>query len=287
MSQTTDQNSEKYVAFQGSPGAYSDLACRNFFPDLPSVPCSTFEDAFATVTDGRADYAMIPIDNTLAGRVADVHYLMSQTGLHIIGEHFQPIDHCLLGLPGAKIEELKRVHSHVHALPQCREFIRAHKLQPFVYQDTAGSASKVAQDGNPEHAAIASAIAADIYGLEVLKTSIQDDNSNTTRFIVLAREELACDVQDHNKLMTSFVFEVRNIPAALYKAMGGFATNGINMTKLESYIGHDFNAAQFYCEVVGHPDNPALKLALEELGFFAKHVRIFGTYPAHEFRNLK
>ncbi len=281
----TTANKIHYVAFQGAPGAFSDLACRAVFPDMQSMPCSSFDDAFLAVQDGSADYAMIPIDNTLAGRVADVHRLIPESGLFIIGEHFEPINHCLLGVPGARKEELKRVHSHVHALPQCRKLIRSLGLQPFVYADTAGAAAKVAADGDKTQAAIASRLAAEIYGLEILQDGIQDADSNTTRFIVLSREPRAMDVSDYDRLITSFVFEVRNIPAALYKALGGFATNGVNMTKLESYIGPDFNAARFYSEVIGHPEQAGLALALEELTFFAKDVRIAGTYPAHPFRS--
>lgn len=273
-----------YVAFQGAPGAFSDLACRAVFPDIQTLPCSSFDDAFLAVQDGRADYAMIPIDNTLAGRVADVHRLIPESGLFIIGEHFEPISHCLLGIPGATIEGLTRVHSHVHAIPQCRKLIRALGLQPFVYADTAGAAAKVAADGDATQAAIASSLAAEIYGLEILKKDVQDAEFNTTRFIVLSREKRETDPSDYDRMVTSFVFGVRNIPAALYKALGGFATNGVNMIKLESYIGPDFNAARFYCEIMGHPQQTGLTLAMEELSFFAEDVRILGTYPAHSFR---
>ena len=282
----TKNNSDQYIAFQGAPGAFSDLACRSVFPDIKTMPCSSFEDAFIAVQDGRAKYAMIPIDNTIAGRVADVHHLMPDSNLHIIGEHFEPIHHCLLGIPGAKIEDLEFVHSHVHALPQCRKIIRKLGLKPFVYADTAGSAAKVAADGKLNQAAIASSLAADIYGLSILQEDIQDDHTNTTRFVVLSlkaeEQALPCD----QATITSFVFDVRNIPAALYKAMGGFATNNVNLTKLESYIGQDFQAAQFYCEIVGHPKQKNVQLALEELSFFAKDLKILGSYPAHPFRKI-
>jgi prephenate dehydratase len=277
----------KYISFQGSPGAFSDLACRTVFPEIETLPCSSFEDAFLAVQNDEAQLAMIPIDNTLAGRVADVHHLLPNSGLKIIGEHFQPIHHCLLAIETAEIEDLEFVHSHVHALPQCRKLIRELKLKPFVYADTAGAAAKVAADGKTNQAAIASSLAAEIYGLKTLRENIQDDETNTTRFIILSKEEsLPTREAVDASLVTSFVFDVRNIPAALYKALGGFATNGVNMTKLESYIGSDFQAALFYAEIIGHPEDPLVKLAFEELNFFAKNVEMLGTYPAHPFRNL-
>lgn len=277
-----------YISFQGSPGAFSDLACRSVFPEMETLPCSSFEDAFLAVQNKQARLAMIPIDNTLAGRVADVHHLLPRSGLKIIGEHFQPIHHCLLSIEEAKTEDLSRVHSHVHALPQCRKLIKELKLKPFVYADTAGAAAKVAADGRADQAAIASHLAAEIYGLKILRENIEDDETNTTRFIILSREE---DVPhfagDETALVTSFVFDVRNIPAALYKALGGFATNGVNMTKLESYIGNDFQAALFYAEIIGNPKDRLVRLAFEELNFFAKNVEMLGTYPAHHFRNIE
>lgn len=279
--------SAKYISFQGSPGAFSDLACRTVFPEIETLPCSSFEDAFLAVQNDEAHLAMIPIDNTLAGRVADVHHLLPNSGLKIIGEHFQPIHHCLLAIETAEIEDLEFVHSHVHALPQCRKLIRELKLKPFVYADTAGAAAKVAADGKTNQAAIASSLAAEIYGLKTLRENIQDDETNTTRFIILSKDEaLPAREEVETPLVTSFVFDVRNIPAALYKALGGFATNGVNMTKLESYIGSDFQAALFYAEIIGHPEDPLVKLAFEELNFFAKNVEMLGTYPAHPFRNL-
>lgn len=277
----------KYISFQGSPGAFSDLACRSVYPEIETLPCSSFEDAFLAVQNDDAQLAMIPIDNTLAGRVADVHHLLPNSGLKIIGEHFQPIHHCLLAIDTAEIEDLELVHSHVHAIPQCRKLIRELKLKPFVYADTAGAAAKVAADGKTNQAAIASSLAADIYDLKILKENIQDDQTNTTRFIILSKDAQMPAYDPENKqLVTSFVFDVRNIPAALYKALGGFATNGVNMTKLESYIGNDFKAALFYAEIIGHPDDVSVKLALEELNFFAKNVEMLGTYPAHEFRKI-
>ncbi len=279
-------NKPKTIAFQGAFGAYSDMACRAVLPGVSTIPCTTFDDAFAAVQGGDADLAMIPIENTLAGRVADVHHLLPQSGLFIIAEHFQPIRHCLLGVAGATVEGLERVHSHVHALPQCRKLIRELKLKPFVHDDTAGAAAKVAQDGDATQAAIASELAAEIYGLEVLRKNVQDSDDNVTRFVILSREP-ETPAMAVRPVMTSFVFQVRNIPAALYKALGGFATNGVNMTKLESYVDAQFQAAQFYCEVEGHQDDPAMKLAFEELAFYAAKMRIVGTYPAHPFRQGK
>lgn len=270
------------IAFQGAPGAYSDLACRAVFPGAETLPCSSFEDAFTAVTKGVAELAMIPIENTLAGRVADVHHLMPGSGLYIVAEHFQPIRHCLLGVKGAKIADLRRVHSHVMALPQCRKVIRELKLHPLVHEDTAGAAAKVAHDGDPTQAAIASELASEIYGLSILKRDIQDRDDNITRFVVLAKTPVM--PKQGTSVATSFVFGVRHIPAALYKALGGFATAGINMTKIESYIGEGFSAAEFYCEVEGHPEDRAMQLAFEELKFYAKDIKMLGTFPLHPLR---
>jgi prephenate dehydratase len=272
------------IAFQGAHGAYSDLACREAFPNLETLPCNTFEEAFASVQNGTADLAMIPIDNTLAGRVADVHRLMPGSGLSIIGEHFLKIDHAFLGVKGAKIEDLKHVHSHLHALPQCRKIIKELSLTPHVHADTAGAAEEISKKGDKEHGAIASQLAAEIYGLEILRGDVQDADHNTTRFVVLSKTPELPKYEEGKLFITSFHFEVRNIPAALYKALGGFATNGVNMVKLESYISPQFATAEFYAEVVGHPDCRNLQLALEELSFFVKEVTVFGTYAAHEFR---
>jgi len=276
-------NSRK-ISFQGAHGAYSDIACRQVYPGMETVPCDTFEDAFAAVQSGSVDLAMIPVDNTLAGRVADVHHFLPKSGLSIIGEHFLKIEHALLGLKGAKIENLKHVHSHLHALPQCRKIIKELALKPHVHADTAGAASEVAQKADPEHAAIASTLAGEIYGLDVLRGDVQDADHNTTRFLILSREPSVPKLDDKTTYITSFIFSVRNLPAALYKAMGGFATNGINMIKLESYVNPQFQVAQFYVDVIGHPEQRPLQLAMEELGFFAKEVSILGTYPAHSFR---
>lgn len=279
----TRENMRK-ISFQGAHGAYSDIACREVFPDLETVPCDTFEEAFAAVRDGATDLAMIPVDNTLAGRVADVHHFLPKSGLSIIGEHFLKIEHALLGVKGAKIEDLKHVHSHLHALPQCRKIIKELGLKPHVHADTAGAASEVAEKNDPQHAAIASTLAGKIYGLDLLRPDVQDADHNTTRFLVLSKEPSVPKLDEKTTYITSFIFSVRNIPAALYKAMGGFATNGINMIKLESYVNPQFQVAQFYVDVIGHPESRPLQLAMEELGFFAKEVTILGTYAAHPFR---
>jgi prephenate dehydratase len=281
MTQTPDPS--RAIAFQGYPGAYSHLACRNAFPGMVPLPCDTFEDAFAAVREGRARYAMIPIDNSVAGRVADVHHLMPYAGLHIIAEHFERISHHLLGVPGATIDGIKRVKSHVHALGQCRNLVRQLGLQIVVGADTAGAAAEIAEKGDPTIAAIASELAAETYGLVSLKANIEDAEHNTTRFVVLARE--AVEPNPNQACVTTFVFRVRNVPAALYKALGGFSTNGINMTRLESYmVGGEFVATQFYADVEGHPAQRSLRLALEELDFFSHEVRILGVYPQHSFR---
>ncbi len=271
------------IAFQGLSGAYSHLACCNAFPGMLPLPCATFEDAFAAVREGRARYAMIPIDNTLAGRVADVHHLLPYSGLHLIGEHFQRINHHLLALPGVVLEDLTEVESHVHALGQCRNLIRQLGLKVIVGADTAGAAADLAKSGSRTKAVIASELAASTYGLQSLRANIEDAEHNTTRFVVLAREAL--NPSPNQTCVTTFVFRVRNVPAALYKALGGFATNGINLTKLESYmVGGEFMATQFYVDVEAHPSQRSLRLALEELEFFSHEVRIIGVYPAHASR---
>ena len=272
------------IAFQGFPGAYSHIACLTRFPKMAPLPCAGFEDAFAAVQQGKARLAMIPVDNSVAGRVADIHYLLPHAGLFIIGEHFERVNHHLLAIRGAKLDTLKRVESHVHALGQCRTFIRKHRLKAIVGADTAGSARDVAERGDPTVAAIASKLAGEIYGLKTLASSIEDAEHNTTRFLIMSRDPAKTKPND-GPHVTSFLFRVRSVPAALYKALGGFATNGINMTKLESYmLDGTFAAAQFYAEVDGHPADRGLTLALEELRFFSKEVRILGTYPAHPHR---
>jgi prephenate dehydratase len=274
----------RLIAFQGAPGAYSDLACREVFPEMETLPCAAFEDAIAVVRDGRAALAMLPIENSVAGRVADIHHLMPNSGLHIIGEHFQRVNHHLLAVPGATLEGLEAVRSHVHALSQCRNLIRERRLQAVVAADTAGSAAEVAAHGDPTVAAIASELAGRIYGLVSLLENIEDEEHNTTRFLVMAREPRPVP-DDGGLVVTSFVFRVRNVPAALYKALGGFATNGVNMTKLESYmLGGRFTATQFYADVEGHPEQRSLRLALDELRFFSHEVKVLGTYPGHPFR---
>ena len=277
-----DLKNIKKIAFQGAHGAYSDLACRTVFPTLETVPCNAFEDAFNAVNNGEADLAMIPIDNTIAGRVADVHHLMPKGDLYIIGEHFQPIRHALLGVKGAKIDDLKNVHSHVHAIPQCREMIKRLDLNAHVHADTAGAAEEIQKRGDKSHGAIASELAAELYDLEVLESDVQDEDHNTTRFLILGTEP---EIPDESvTTITSLIFTVRNIPASLYKCLGGFATNGLGFSKLESYVDPNFQAAHFFLDVEGHPENDAFKLALEELGFFATDVKFLGAYPAHPFR---
>lgn len=279
------QNGKNTIAFQGFSGAYSDLSCRAMFPDAQTLPCETFDKAFAALQNGDADLAMIPVDNTLAGRVADVHRLLPQSGLHIIGEHFQPIQHALMSVKGSSLDQITTVHSHIHALPQCQKIIQDMGLTQKVHADTAGAAQEIAKMNDPTQAAIASSLAAEIYGLEILKDDVQDADHNTTRFLVLSRDAEVPAFDKTKRYITSFVFEVRNMPAALYKAMGGFATNNVNMIKLESYIGENFEAAEFYADVIGHPEDRPLQLAMEELGFFAKHVELLGTYEAHNFRD--
>ena len=273
----------KKIAFQGTYGAYSDLACRTVYPGVETVPCTSFDEAFNVVRDGGADLAMIPVDNTIAGRVADVHHLMPEGDLFIIGEHFQPIRHALLGVKGTKTEMLSHVHSHIHALPQCKKLIQDLKLQKHVHADTAGAAEEVAKRGDVSHGALASTLAAEIYGLDILEENVQDTEHNTTRFLILSPEPIMPPLDTQN-IITSLIFEVRNIPASLYKSLGGFATNGLSLAKLESYVDENFQAAQFYLDVEGHPESREFNLALEELGFYAKDVKFLGAYPAHEFR---
>jgi prephenate dehydratase len=272
------------ISYQGEAGANSHIACVQARPKHEPLPCRTFEDAFQAVEKGRADLAMIAIENTTAGRVADVHHLLPGSGLQIVGEHFLRIEFHLLAVPGAKLSGIKEVHSHVHALGQCRNFIRAHKLRPIVAADTAGAARELAELGDTSRGAIATKLAAETYGLKILARNIEDEEHNTTRFVILSKKRQ--DAKSGNgPVMTSLVFRVRNVPAALYKAMGGFATNGVNMTKLESYqLEGQFSATQFYAEIEGHPEDRPVKLALEELAFFTSYVRVLGTYPASPHR---
>jgi prephenate dehydratase len=274
------------IVFQGEPGANSHIACHEAYPHYAPVPCATFEDAFAAVKSGGAALAMIPIENSVAGRVADIHHLMPDSGLNIVAEHFLPVRHQLMASNGATLSSIKTVQSHIHALGQCRKILRRLKLKSVVAADTAGSAREVAESGDVTRAAIASRLAAKIYRLNILKQNVEDEKHNTTRFIVLARKAKWAP-RHTKKLITTFVFQVRNIPAALYKALGGFATNGVNMTKLESYmVNGNFFATQFYADVEGHPSDRALELALEELEFVSqpKSLKILGVYPAHPYR---
>ncbi len=274
----------KTIAYQGEPGANSHIACLDNYPGWEPLACATFEDAFAALQDETADLAMIPIENSIAGRVADIHSLLPASGLHIVAETFLPIHFQLLAVPGATLETLRSVYSHVHALGQCRKIIRRHALKPMIAGDTAGSAREVAEWRDPTRASLATQLAGDIYGLKTLAADVEDETHNTTRFVVLSKTPRWAAA--HNgPLVTTFVFRVRNVPAALYKALGGFATNGVNMTKLESYmVEGEFSATQFLADVDGHPDDPPLARALEELEFFSREVRILGVYPAHAFR---
>ena len=273
MSSTPPEH--RRIAYQGEPGANSHIVCREHYPDAEAIPCASFEDVFAAVDAGEADLAMIPIDNSLAGRVADIHHFLPTSKLHIIAEHFLRIRFHLMGVPGTTLDSIKTVHSHIHALGQCRKIISAHGWTPVIAGDTAGAAREIAEWNDVTQAAIAPPLAEQIYGLELLARDVEDEDHNTTRFVVLSPEPV----------VTSFVFNVRNLPAALYKALGGFATNGINMTKLESYmVGGEFTATQFLAEVDGHPDDIGLARALEELAFFTTDVKIMGVYPADPSR---
>ena len=272
------------IAFQGYPGAYSNLACRGAFPGMTPLPCASFEDAFAAVREGKARLAMIPIDNSIAGRVADIHHLMPGSGLHIVGEHFQRVEHCLLAIKGAKLADLEEAHSHVHALGQCRKAIKALGLKAVVHADTAGAAKDVAEWGDASKGAISSSLAAEIYGLKILKRNIEDHDHNTTRFLVMSKKAVR-PKPGNGPSITSFVFRVRSVPAALYKALGGFATNKVNITKLESYIIDPFfTVAQFYVDADGHIDDEAMRFAFEELAFYTTDLKILGVYPASAFR---
>ncbi|MDK9697765.1 MAG: prephenate dehydratase [Siculibacillus sp.] len=274
----------KKIVFQGEPGANSHIACREVYPDFEAIPCATFEDCFAEIESGSADLGMIPIENSIAGRVADIHHLLPASDLHIIGEYFLPIRHQLMAVKGAKLAELKTVQSHPQALGQCRGTLRDLGLRAVVGADTAGSAREISQIADPSKGAIASRLAAEIYGLDILREDVEDEKHNTTRFVILSKEDLRA-APGIGQIMTTFVFKVRNVPAALYKALGGFATSGINMTKLESYMvdGH-FTATQFLADVEGHPSERGLAIALEELGFFADY-RILGVYRASPWRD--
>jgi prephenate dehydratase len=273
------------IAFQGELGANSHIACRDVHPDFEPLPCPTFEDVFQATATGEAKLAMIPVENSIAGRVADIHHLLPTSPLQIIAEHFMPIRFQLMGLPGAKLADIKGAHSHIMGLGQCRNFLRARGIVAKTSSDTAGAAREVRDLGDPTQAAIAPKLAAEVYGLEILAENIEDAAHNTTRFVIMSLDGSVPDKSEGSNWVTAFVFRVRNVPSALYKAMGGFATNGVNMTKLESYqIGGSFSATQFYAEVEGHPDDVNLQRALEELGFFSTQVRHLGVFPAHLYR---
>jgi prephenate dehydratase len=275
---------DNVIAFQGAPGAYSDMACRAAYPAMTTLSSATFEDAFAAVHEKRAALAMIPIENSTAGRVADNHHLMPESDLHIVAEHFQKVDHQLLAPKGASLDTIETVHSHQQALSQCRKFLRQHGLKPAIHADTAGAAAEVALAGKVSQAAIASTLAAEIYDLEILKSDIHDAAHNVTRFLVMSRDPVDPD-PSQGPVVTTFVFRVRSVPAALYKVLGGFATNGVNITKLESYIlNGSFTVAQFYADIEGHPDERLVRLALEEMSFFSREVKVLGVYRASAFR---
>lgn len=280
----SNNNSENLVSFQGDLGAYSNLAAKQLFPEMDVLPCRTFEDALAAVDDGSVKYAVIPIENSVAGRVADIHYLIPHSNLHIIGEHFLRINHNLLVVPGTKIEDVKYVISHEQALGQCRRNLDSLGIRREVFADTAAAAKHLSEIRDPAVGAIASSLAGEIYGLESLKQDIEDASHNTTRFVVFSREKLQ-NLPQNEPTMTSFIFQVRNTPAALYKVMGGFATNSVNMTKLESYqLGGAISATQFYADIEGHPDDSSVKHAFDELAFFTSEYRILGSYPQSQYR---
>jgi prephenate dehydratase len=273
----------KRVAFQGEPGAYANLAAREAVPHAAAIPKPTFEDAIEAAKSGDSDLVIIPVENSLIGRIADIHHLLPDSGLHIVGEHFLPIRHQLLGLKGATLDDIKSVYSQAPALAQCRTILRERKLVVHNWYDTAGSAKHVAELGDKGVAAIASTLAAEFYGLAILKADVEDEHHNATRFLIMSRDSERAPNQ--GKVVTSLVFQVKNVPAALYKAMGGMATNGVNMTKLESYqMGGSFNATRFYADIQGHPDQPHVARALEELAFHVADHTIMGVYPAHPFR---
>jgi prephenate dehydratase len=276
-------NGRKRVAYQGEQGANSHLACREVYPEYESVAFDTFDEAFAALEEGVVDLAMIPVENSTAGRVADIHRLLPESHLHIIGEYFLRVRHCLLAPPGASLTTLRTVHSHPQALAQCRTSLNALSLTAEVAADTAGAAREVAEWDDPTKGAIASRLAGEIFGLQVLRDDLEDHAHNTTRFIILSREDMRA-APGIGPIVTTFVFKVRNIPSALYKALGGFATNGVNMTKLEScMVSGQFFATQFLADIEGHPDEIPAGTAFEELSYFADY-RILGVYRANPVR---
>ncbi|SHH26265.1 prephenate dehydratase [Cognatishimia maritima] len=278
----------KRIAFQGEPGAYSHEACRDARPDMEALPCATFDDVISAVKSGEAELAMLPVENTTYGRVADIHRLLPQSGLHIIDEAFVRVHINLLAVPGATLADIKEAHSHLVLLPQCATFLKEHGIRGRVSPDNARAAREVAEVGDKSSAALASELAGDIYGLDILARHIEDFENNTTRFLIMAPEANHARRDTGHGMITSFVFQVRNIPAALYKAMGGFATNGVNMTKLESYmVDGRFTATQFYAEVEGHPEDAPLRRALDELDYFTNYLNVLGVYPAAKTRHLE
>ena len=285
MSQT---ESRGVIAFQGEPGAYSHQACRDYRPQMEALPCRTFEDTIEAVRSGRAELAMLPVENSTYGRVADIHHLLPESGLHIIDEGFVRVRISLLAVPGTTLPQVREAMSHPVLLGQCRGFLRRHDIRSQVGADTAGSAMEVARRAEPALAALAAPLAGEIYGLDELASGIEDRHNNTTRFLVMAPQpdfSRRPNAQGDGTMMTTFVFRVRNIPAALYKALGGFATNGVNMTKLESYmVDGVFTATQFYADIEGHPEDPHVARALEELDYFTSSLHILGVYPADTLR---
>ncbi len=276
---------ENIIAYQGRPGAYSHLACQQVFSEMTALACSTFVEAMDLVEKGQAKLAMIPLDNSTAGRVEEIYRQMPKTRLHIIGEHFEPVNHCLLGLKGSRIEQLTQVGSHPQALAQCADHIRALGLEPVAMFDTAGAALALKDQQDPRCAAIASSLAAELYGLDILQTQMQDIDGNTTRFLILSKTSKMPTFHPDKRYITSLMFKVRNIPAALYKCMGGFATNGVNLLKLESYMaGGTLKDCSFHLDVAAHPEQHSMQLALQELNFFALDIRNLGTYAEHPFR---
>ncbi len=276
------------IAYQGEPGANSHIACAEAMPDMTPLACRTFEDAFTAVEQGDAELAMIPVENTIAGRVADIHHILPTTGLQIIAEHFLPIRFQLMGLPGVRLDGIRQARSHIMGLGQCRNFLRRYAIEAVTAADTAGAAREVAEAGDKTVAAIAPRLAAEVYGLEIIAENIEDAAHNMTRFVIMGREGLDIDPAPGVQMVTAFLFQVRNVPAALYKGLGGFATNGVNMTKLESYpVGGSFTATMFYAEIEGHPSERPVRLAMEELGFFSTQIKVMGVFPGHPERKAR
>jgi len=274
----------KIFSFQGVHGAYSELAGKNIYPDSKSIPCKTFEEMFESVRDKKANIAIVPIENSRSGRVGDTQRLIPESQLKIVGEYFLEVNHCLMGVPGSTLKDIKRIYSHEQGIAQCRKKIINNKKDMVIVADTAGAAKMISETNNKEDAAIASNLAAKIYNLDILESNFQDFENNVTRFLIMSNELNIPKVNEID-LMTTLVFEVRSIPAALYKSLGGLASNGVNMTKLESYINpQGFDVAQFYMDIEGHPNNRNVKLALEEMKFFCKHIDILGVYKMSDFR---